>query len=583
MLKKLFSSLREYKTPALLAPVFVLLESILEIAIPTIMAGLIDYGIMKSDMNYTMRTGVVLVLAAMLALFFGIMSSRFSATASAGFAKNLRHDMFEKVQTFSFSNIDRFSTASIITRMTSDVQRMQMALQMLLRMGIRAPSMLICSLVFAFRIDAKLSMIFLAVIPVLVIGLALIMSKVNPIFRRLFKAYDLLNNVVGENLHAIRVVKSYTREGHESEKFQQVSKNIFQDFSNAELRLAFAAPLMQLCVNISVLFLAWFGAKEIIASGNNPLLGLSTGGLSSLITYTMQILMSLMMSSMIFVMVIMSRASAERISELLQEEVDLTAKNHPVTMVENGDIRFENVMFRYGDKAEKPVLKNINLDIKSGQTVGILGGTGASKSSLVQLIARLYDVCEGAVYVGGVDVREYALDTLRDEVAMVLQKNVLFSGTIKENLRWGDANADDAQLVRACKLAQADEFIAGFPDGYDSHVEQGGANLSGGQRQRLCIARALLKKPKILILDDSTSAVDMKTDQRIQQALTSEIPDTTKIIIAQRVSSVQNADQILVMEGGTIYAMGTHEQLLAHCDIYQEVYNSQNQAGVIHE
>jgi ATP-binding cassette subfamily B multidrug efflux pump len=582
MLKKLMSSIREYKKESVLAPVYVSFESILEIIIPTVMAYLIDYGINKGNMSNVLWIGLVLVVLAMISLLAGFLAGRNAAIASSGFAKNLRHDMFYNVQKFSFSNIDKFSTASIITRLTTDVTNVQNAYQMLLRAAVRSPLMLIFALVFCFRIDIRLSLIFLVAIPVLGVGLGMIMMHVHPIFVRVFRTYDRLNNVVQENLHGIRVVKSYTREDHEKQKFSDISGSIFIDFTKAEKRLAFNMPLMQLCLYVCMLLLSWFGAKEIIASGNNPVLGLSTGELTSLITYAMQILMSLMMLSMIFVMIIMSRASAERIVEILDEESDLKNGEKALHMVKDGSITFENVTFSYAKKSEKPVLDGINLSIESGETVGILGGTGSSKSSLVQLIPRLYDAISGIITVGGINVRDYDLEALRDQVAMVLQKNVLFSGTIKENLRWGNEDATEEEMIHACELAQADEFIRSFPNQYDTYIEQGGTNISGGQKQRLCIARALLKKPKILILDDSTSAVDTKTDQLIRQAFKKDIPNTTKIIIAQRVSSVQDADKIVVLDDGKINAVGTHEGLLQTCDIYKEVYESQNKGGVLH-
>ena len=559
MIKTLLSSVREYKKESILAPIYVTLESILEIVIPTIMAFLIDNGINKRDMSYVIIMGLVLVLAAAVSLITGILAGRSAAVASAGFARNLRHDMFYNVQNFSFSNIDKFSTASIITRLTTDVNNVQNAFQMLVRLAVRAPMMIVFALVFSFRIDARLSLIFLATIPVLGLGTYLIMSRVHPIFVRVFRTYDKLNNIVQENLHGIRVVKSYIREDFEEKKFADVSQTIFNDFTVAEKRLAFTMPLMQLCLYGSMLLL------------------------TSLITYAMQILMSLMMLSMVFVMIIISRASAERIVEVITEESDLKNPENPVTSVPNGSVTFENVTFSYARQTDKPVLDDITFSIASGQTVGIIGGTGSSKSSLVQLIPRLYDPVSGIVTVGGTDVKEYDLEALRKEVAMVLQKNVLFSGTIKENLRWGNENATDEEIIRACQLAQADGFIREFPDGYDTHIEQGGSNVSGGQRQRLCIARALLGRPKILILDDSTSAVDTKTDSLIRQAFRENIPNTTKIIIAQRVSSVQDADKIIVLDDGRINAIGTHEQLLETCAIYREVYESQNKGGTLHE
>ncbi len=582
MLKTLAAGIRQFKKASILTSVFVALESILEILIPTLMAYMIDYGISQSNMPYVLRMGLVMVAAAMLSLAAGVLSGRNAAVASTGLARNLRRDMFYNVQKFSFSNIDKFSSASIVTRLTTDVTNVQNAYQMLIRLGVRAPLMMIFALVFCFRIDAKLSLIFLAVIPVLGIGIVMIMLHVHPLFKRVFRTYDQLNSVVGENLHGIRVVKSYIREEHEEKKFEAISQSIFEDFSAAEKRLAFNMPLMQFCLNVCILLLAWFGAREIIAFGNDPVLGLSTGELTTLITYTMQILMSLMMLSMVFVMVIMARASAERIAAIINEESDLQNGENPIHTVKDGSIRFENVTFSYSKEADKPVLDGIDLSIASGQTVGILGGTGSSKSSLVQLIPRLYDAARGRVLVGGVDVREYDIESLRNQVAMVLQKNELFSGTIRDNLRWGDENATDEQMIHACKLAQADDFIRNFPDQYDTYIEQGGSNVSGGQKQRLCIARALLKKPKILILDDSTSAVDTKTDKLIRHAFKEDLPDTTKIIIAQRVSSVQDADQIIVLHDGKVYAVGAHDDLLQTCDIYREVYESQNKGGTLH-
>ena len=582
MIKKLLTSVREYKKDTILTPVFVTVESILEIIIPTLIASLIDNGIEQRDMSFVLLMGVALLSCAAVSLLTGILSGRSAAIASAGFAKNLRHDVFYKVQEFSFSNMDKFSTASIITRLTTDITNVQNAFQMVIRLAVRAPMMIIFALIFSFRIDAGLSLIFLGVIPILGVGLWLIITRVHPIFVRVFKTYDKLNNIVQENLHGIRVVKSYIREDYEEKKFEDVSQTIFRDFTKAEKRLAFNMPLMQFCLYACMLLLSWFGAKAIIASGNSAAAGLSTGELASLITYAMQILMSLMMLSMVFVMIIISRASVERITEVLGEESDLKNGDNPSYTVKDGSITFENVTFAYTKKADKPVLSNINLSIASGETVGIIGGTGSSKSSLVQLIPRLYDATDGKVTVGGVDVRDYDLASLRNHVAMVLQKNVLFSGTIKENLRWGDENAADEEIIRACRLAQADQFIREFPDGYDTHIEQGGTNVSGGQRQRLCIARALLKKPVILILDDSTSAVDTKTDSLIRQAFRQEIPNTTKIIIAQRVSSVQDADKIIVLNDGAVDAVGTHEDLLKNCEIYREVYESQNRGSVLH-
>jgi len=583
MIKKLLSSVREYKKDTILTPVYVIVESFLEILIPTLMAYLIDYGISKKNMSNVLWIGLALFISALISLLVGALAGRSAAIASSGFAKNLRHDMFCNVQKFSFSNIDKFSTGSIITRLTTDVTNVQNAYQMLIRLGIRAPIMIIFALIFSFRINAHLSLIFLVTIPVLGLGLWLIMSHVHPIFVRVFNTYDRLNNVVQENLLGIRVVKSYIREDHEEQKFAGISQRIFRDFVKAEKRLAFNMPLMQFCLYASMLLLSWFGAKEIIASGNNPAAGLSTGDLTGLITYAMQILMSLMMLSMVFIMIIISNASTERIAALLNEESDLKNGENPLYTVKDGSITFEDVTFLYARKSDKPVLDGINLSIASGETVGILGGTGSSKSSLVQLISRLYDTVSGKVTVGGVDVRDYDLESLRNQVVMVLQKNILFSGTIKENLRWGNENATDEEMVHACELAQADGFIREFSDGYDTYIDEGGTNVSGGQKQRLCIARALLKKPTILILDDSTSAVDTKTDGSIRQAFKKNIPDTTKIIIAQRVASVMDADKIIVLDDGKINAVGTHDELLKTCVIYKEVYDSQNKGGVLHE
>lgn len=583
MIKKLLGSIREYKKDALLAPAFVTVEAVLEIVIPTLMAYLIDYGINKNNMSFILEVGLALVLCAGISLLFGVLAGKKAATASAGFAKNLRHDMYYNVQKFSFFNIDKFSTASIVTRLTTDITNVQNAFMMVIRMAIRAPIIMICALIMAFRVSHNISVIFLVIIPVLGFGLFFIAAYVHPIFERVFKTYDKLNGVVQENLHGIRVVKSFTREEHEETKFQQISKKIFADFSKAEGILAFNMPLMQICVYAAMILISWLSAQAIVSSGNNPAVGLTTGDLTSLITYTMQILMSLMMLSMVFVMIIISRASAERIVEVLSEQSSLHNCENPVMEVKDGSVTFEDVNFSYSRKAEKPVLCKVNLNIKSGETIGIIGGTGSSKSSLVQLIPRLYDVTSGHVTVGGVDVRNYDIKTLRNQVAMVLQKNTLFSGTIKDNLRWGNKEATDEQIVKACKLAQADGFINEFPDKYDTYIDQGGTNVSGGQKQRLCIARALLKKPKILILDDSTSAVDTKTDALIRSAFKEEIPDTTKFIIAQRISSVQDADKIIVLDDGQVTAFGSHEELLKTSDIYREVYESQGKGGTTHE
>ena len=579
MIKKLMESIRQYKKASILAPVLVLVEVAMEIIIPLVMAELIDKGIDQGHMPSVIKFGIILLIAAMISLLFGALAGKYAAIASSGFARNLRHDMYYKIQEYSFANIDKFSTASIVTRLTTDVTNLQMAYQMIIRMAVRCPFMLVFALITSFGIDANLSFVFLVAIPILGFGLLFIANHVHPIFERVFRTYDKLNRVVQENLRGIRVVKSFTREDHEIEKFESISNTIYKDFSKAEKILAFNMPLMQFSMYACMLIVSWLGARAIVACGGDAALGLSTGEFMSLITYATKILMSLMAVSMVFVMIIISRASAERIYEILVEESTLHNGENPIYQVKDGSISFENVTFSYSEKNEKPVLDHINLNILSGQTIGILGGTGSSKSSLVQLIPRLYDVTEGRVTVGGVDVREYDIESLRNQVAMVLQKNELFSGTIKDNLRWGNENATDDEILHACQLACADEFVSGFPQGYDTYIEQGGTNVSGGQKQRLCIARALLKKPKILILDDSTSAVDTKTDAMIRKAFREEIPDTTKIIIAQRVSSVQDADQILVMDDGKLAACGTHEELLQSCKIYQEVYYSQNKGG----
>lgn len=579
MVRKLLRSVREYKKHSILAPVFVIFEVIMEVVIPLLMANLIDFGIDDGNLEYIVKMGVVLVVFALISLIFGILSGRSAAIASAGFAKNLRKDMYYKVQNFSFSNIDKFSTASIVTRLTTDITNVQNAYMMIIRVAVRAPIMLICALVLAFNVNSSMALIFLYIVPILAVGLFFIMSKAHPIFERVFKTYDKLNNVVQENLYGIRVVKSFVREDHENEKFGKISKSIFKDFSKAERLLAWNMPLMQFCVYTCMLLISWFGARLIVLSGNDPAVGMTTGQLMSLITYAMQILMSLMMLSMIFVMIIISRASMERITEILDEESDITNGENPVKEVKDGSIIFDNVSFAYKKDADKMCLSDISVSIKSGETVGIIGGTGSGKTSLVNLIPRLYDVTKGKLTVGGLDVKDYDIEALRDSVAVVLQKNVLFSGTIKENLRWGNENATDEEIVNVCKLAQADSFVSTFPKGYDTYIEQGGTNVSGGQKQRLCIARALLKKPKILILDDSTSAVDAKTDALIRKAFAEEIPDTTKIIIAQRISSIENADKIIVMDDGGINAVGTHEELLKTNEIYREVYTSQTKSS----
>lgn len=574
MIKRLSQCIREYKKDAILSPLYVLVESLLDVAIPFVMAGLIDKGIEAGNMSMILRYGAILVGFALVALTFGALSGRSCARATAGFARNLRHDMFHHLQVYSFSNIDKFSSAGLVTRLTTDVSNVQNAFMMIIRTLIRCPAMLIFAMVMSFRINHDISLIFLAIIPILGVGLYLIIKHVHPVFERVFKTYDRLNGVVQENLSGIRVVKNFVREDHEIEKFDTISGTIYKDFSLAERILALNSPLMQGCVYACMILVSWLGAKQIVI-GN-----MSTGNLMSFFTYIMQILSSLMMLSMVFVMITMSRASAERIVEVLDEESDITNCDNPVYEVKDGSVEFTDVSFSYAKRPDKTVLDDIDLIIPSGQTVGIIGGTGSSKSSLVQLIPRLYDVTGGCVKVGGIDVRNYDLQTLRHNVAMVLQKNTLFSGTIKENLRWGNLDATDEELVHACQLAQADDFIRSFPDGYDTKIEQGGANVSGGQKQRLCIARAILRKPKILILDDSTSAVDTKTDALIRQAFREEIPNTTKIIIAQRISSVMDADQIVVMDNGRINACGTHEELLANNEIYREVYESQQKGGL---
>lgn len=576
-LSVLLSSLREYKKTTLLAPGYVFVEGILEIIIPTVMASLIDEGITGRNISALWRFGIILLCCSAVSLTCGFLSGKYAAYAASGLAKNLRGDMFDQVQGFSFTNIDRFSTGSIITRLTTDVTNIQNAFQMIVRLGMRAPVMVIVSWIFAFRISPSISMIFLITIPILGIGLIALSWFVHPIFERVFHTYDELNNVVDENLQAVRVVKSYNRENFEVHKFSKISQHIYNNFVKAEKILSFNMPLMQLCMYATMIVIAWAGAHQIVASGNNTALGLTTGDLTALVTYAMQILMSMMMLSMIFVMVIISRASAERITQLLVEQSTVTNPRNPINHVPNGSIEFNNVVFRYASSSEKPVLNNLSLTIASGMTVGIVGGTGSSKSSLVQLIPRLYDVTEGALTVGGINVKDYDLQTLRDAVAMVLQKNLLFTGTIKENLRWGNPQASDEDIVHACKLAQADDFIRELSDGYDTHIDEGGTNVSGGQRQRLCIARALLKKPKILILDDSTSAVDTNTDRLIRHAFHDEIPDTTKIIIAQRIASVQESDLIIVMRDGMIVARGSHEELLESSEEYREIYESQTQ------
>ena len=571
--RKIAHCIREFKLMTALTPIFVIGEVIFDVLIPKTMATLIDEGVNAGNIENILYYGGVLVIMALVALILGALSGRCAARASTGLSRNLRREMYARVQKFSFSNIDKYSTGGIITRLTTDVTNVQLAFLMIIRIAVRCPVMLVCAWILTARLNVKLALIFLVTIPVLAIGLLIIMRNAHPIFERVFKKYDWMNNVVQENLLCIRVVKSFVREDHEREKFGKVSQEIYMDFTKAEKLLAFNMPLMQLCVYGSIIAVSWLSAHLVVGGS------MTTGDLTSMFSYIMMILMSLMMLSMVLVMITLARSSAERITELLNEESDLKNGDNPVEVVKDGSVVFENVSFSYAKDPTKECLKNVNLDIKSGQTVGILGGTGTSKSTLVQLIPRLYDATEGRVLVGGVDVRDYDMEALREQVAMVLQKNVLFSGTIKENLRWGKEDATDEEMVRVCKLAQADSFIQEFPDKYDTYIEQGGSNVSGGQKQRLCIAQALLKHPKILILDDSTSAVDTKTDAMIRRAFREEIPDTTKFIIAQRISSIEDADLILVMEGGAIAAMGTHNQLLESCDIYREIYQSQTKGG----
>ena len=576
MLKILGKSVREYKKPALLTPLLVTLEVVMEVVIPLLMANLIDKGIYAGQMNEILKIGVMLVVASLLSLVFGILSGITASKASAGFAKNLRKDLYYKIQDFSFTNIDKFSTSSIVTRLTTDISYVQMAFQMLTRIVVRTPLMLIFSLIMSFSINAKLALIFLALMPVIGITLYVIMSKAHPIFERVFKKYDVLNNVVEENTNGIRVVKSYLLEESEKKKFGNISNEIYVDFSKAQRLMSLTNPVMQFSMYLAIILISWFGAKIIVTT---HMVDLEVGQLTSLITYGIRLLSSLMMLAMLLVMSTMARNSAERIYEILVEKPDLANPKKPIKKVENGSIEFKNVSFSYVGNKKKECLKNINIKIKSGETVGIIGGIGSGKSTLVSLIPRLYDATEGKVEVGGKDVKQYDIETLRNNVSVVLQKNVLFSGTIKENLKWGDKDATDEEIVEACKLAQADSFIQEFPDKYDTHIEQGGTNVSGGQRQRLCIARALLKKPQILILDDSTSAVDTKTDSLIRKAFKEEIPNTTKIIIAQRIASVQDADKIIVLDNGTVNGIGTHEELLKNNAIYREVYESQVKGG----
>ena len=573
MIKTLARSIREFKWAALGSPICMVGEVTMEVLIPLVIAKMINNGIQPGNMAEVWKQGGILLLCALCSLTFGVASAFLASHASTGFARNLRHDMFAKVQTFDFSNIDKFSSSSIVTRLTSDVATLQMTFQMCIRMIFRTPVMLVMALIMAFSISPKMSMIYCIVLPLLAAGLMLLVTRVKPIFDRVFKTYDKLNNVVQENIHGIRVVKSFVREEKEVDKFTGTSDEIYKDFVKAERIMAFNNPLMQMAVYTCMIVISYLGARLVVGGT------LDTGDLTAMFTYTGQILMGLMMMSMVFVMFTMSRAPMRRAYEILTETPDLTSPENPVKEVKDGSIDFENVCFRYNKTAGRNALDSVNLHIKPGMTVGILGGTGSSKSTLVQLIPRLYDVTEGSVKVGGVDVRDYDIHTLRDAVSMVLQKNVLFSGTIKDNLRWGNPNATDEEMEHACKLACAHDFVSAFPDGYDTHIEQGGTNVSGGQKQRLCIARALLKKPKILILDDSTSAVDTHTDAMIRKAFAEEIPGTTKLIIAQRVASVQEADLILVMDGGQVVDQGTHDTLLQSSNIYREVYESQVKGG----
>ena len=576
MIKRLSQSVREFKLPSLLSPLFVSLEVLMEVLIPFLIGKLIDNGIDKADTAYVVKTGAVLVVLCMLSLWFGVLAGNYASKASAGFARNLRHDMYHNVQSFSFSNIDKFSSSSLVTRLTTDVTHLQNAYQMLIRIAVRSPIMTIMSLVMAFRINARLASVFICVIPFLGTGLFLITKKAHPVFKRMFKKYDRLNTVISENLRGIRVVKSFVREDTEEKKFKDVSGEIYNDSKLAEGYLAFNAPIMQFSSYTCMIMIAWLGARMIISTNASAL---STGDLFSVITYTMQILMNLMTFSMLYVMLTMSKASAERITEVLNENSNLTSPANALKEVKDGSIEFSDVGFSYSDSKEHLCLRDVNIKINSGETVGIIGATGSSKTSFVQLIPRLYDVTEGTVKVGGIDVREYDLDVLRNSVAMVLQKNVLFSGTIKDNLRWGNENATDEEMIEACRLSCADDFIREMPEGYDTFIEQGGTNVSGGQKQRICIARSLLKKPKVLIMDDSTSAVDTKTDAMIRKAMKEYIPETTKIIIAQRISSIENADKIIVLDDGKIEAFGTHEELLIKSEIYRDVYESQTKGG----
>lgn len=570
MVKTILKQVKEFKKDSILTPIFMILEVILETLIPLLMAAIIDNGVEKGDMNYIYKVGAIMVGLAVLGLITGMLGGKYGASASTGLARNLRRAMFENIQSYSFSNIDKFSTAGLVTRLTTDVTNVQNAYQMILRMCARAPFSMICAMVMAFLINAKLASVYLIAVILLGSCLLFIMIKATRYFKQIFPKYDDLNASVQENVSGIRVVKAYVREDYENKRFTKASGNIYNMFKKAECIITWNAPLMQFTVYTCILLISWLGAKMIVANG------LTTGQLMSLLTYCMNILMNLMMLSMVFVMVTMSTASAERITEVLNEKSDLANPENPVMEVKDGSIVFDHVDFAYSKDSEEPVLKNINLDIHAGETIGIIGGTGSAKSSLVNLISRLYDVTAGSVSVGGLDVRKYDMEALRNQVSVVLQKNVLFSGSILDNLRWGNKDATEEECVRVCQMACADEFIERFPDKYNTHIEQGGNNVSGGQKQRLCIARALLKKPKILILDDSTSAVDTATDSKIRQAFATEIPDTTKLIIAQRISSVQNADRIIVMDDGKVADFDTHENLLKNSEIYRDVYESQN-------
>lgn len=573
MVRTILGQVKEFKRDSFLTPVFMILEVILETLIPVLMAAIIDNGVEKGDMNYIYKVGGGMIILAVLGLATGMLGGKFGASASTGLARNLRKAMFENIQTYSFSNIDKFSTAGLVTRLTTDVTNVQNAYQMILRMCARAPFSMICAMVMAFLINAKLASVYLIAVILLGGSLLFIMIKATRYFKQIFPKYDDLNASVQENVSAIRVVKAYVREDYENKRFTKASNNIYKMFTKAEKIITWNAPLMQITVYTCILAISWLGAKMIVSDS------LTTGQLMSLLTYCMNILMSLMMMSMVFVMVTMSTASAERIAEVLNEKSDLSNPKNPVMEVKDGSIVFDHVDFAYNKNSDEPVLKDINLNIHAGETIGIIGGTGSAKSSLVNLISRLYDVTAGSVSVGGLDVREYDMEVLRDQVAVVLQKNVLFSGSILDNLRWGNKEATEEECIRVCQMACADEFIERFPEKYNTHIEQGGSNVSGGQKQRLCIARALLKKPKILILDDSTSAVDTATDSKIRQAFATEIPDTTKLIIAQRISSVQNADRIIVMDNGKVVDFDTHEKLLKNSEIYRDVYESQNKGA----